>query len=62
MSNVVDFYGSTDFNWWWENNFGGAPPWDDLDNYFTSRRCKTSAIERLNILRWFDRYLKGKRK
>ena len=38
VSNVVDFYGSTDFNWWWENNFGGAPLWDDLDNYFASRR------------------------
>ena len=120
VSNLVDFYGSTDFNWWWENAFGGKPPWEDVDNYWRqspmkyigkartptlvihsegdlrcpieqgeqvyvalkrigvdtemvrfpeeshglSRGGRTDRrIERLNhILRWFDRYLKGKRK
>ena len=34
VSNAVDFYGSTDFSIMWEEVFGGAPPWEDLENYW----------------------------
>ena len=40
VSNLVDFYGSTDFNWRWEYAFGGTPPWEDLDNYWRQSPMK----------------------
>jgi dipeptidyl aminopeptidase/acylaminoacyl peptidase len=34
VSNLVDFYGTTDGNWIWEEVFGGKAPWDDLETYW----------------------------
>ena len=34
VSNLVDFVGTTDGNWIWQQAFGGKPPWEDLENYW----------------------------
>ncbi len=34
VSNLLSFYGSTDFNWNWEQEFGNEPPWEAFDNYW----------------------------
>ena len=40
VSNLVDFVGTTDGNWIWQQAFGGKPPWEDLENYW--RQSPTS--------------------
>ncbi len=34
VSNLLSFYGSTDFNWTWEHEFGNQPPWEAFENYW----------------------------
>ncbi|MBS1251526.1 MAG: Dipeptidyl-peptidase 5 [Anaerolineales bacterium] len=34
VSNLVSMYGSSDFNWVFQYEFGDTPPWEDLDNYW----------------------------
>ncbi len=34
VSNLLSFYGSTDFNWVWEHEFGNQPPWEAFENYW----------------------------
>jgi len=118
VSNLISMYGSSDFNWAFQYEFGDQPPWENFENYWRqspikyignaktptlvihseqdlrcaieqdeqvfvalkklgvdtemvrfpdephglSRGGRTDRrIERLkHILRWFDRYLKGK--
>ncbi len=120
VSNLISMYGSSDYNWSFQEEFGDQPPWENLENYWRqspmkyigqaktptliihseqdmrcpieqdeqifvalkrlgvdtemvifpeephglSRGGRTDRrIERLkHILRWFDRYLKGKDK
>ena len=33
VSNLISMYGSSDFNWAFEEEFGGVPPWEDVENY-----------------------------
>jgi len=35
VSNLISMYGSSDFNWAFQEEFSNLPPWDDLDNYWT---------------------------
>ncbi len=120
VSNLISMYGSSDFNWGFQREFGDQPPWENFKNYWRqspikyignaktptlvihseqdlrcaieqgeqifvalkklgvdsemvrfpdephglSRGGRTDRrIERLNhIRRWFDKYLKGKKK
>ena len=34
VSNIISMYGSSDFNWAFQEEFSNVPPWDDLDNYW----------------------------
>ncbi|MEW6717340.1 MAG: S9 family peptidase [Chloroflexota bacterium] len=34
LSNFVDFWGSTDFNWIWQQMFFDRRPWEDLEKYW----------------------------
>jgi dipeptidyl aminopeptidase/acylaminoacyl peptidase len=34
VSNLVSMWGSSDFNWDFQNEFGGRPPWENLANYW----------------------------
>jgi dipeptidyl aminopeptidase/acylaminoacyl peptidase len=40
VSNLVDFYASTDGNWIWEEVFGGRKPWDDFETYWRQSPIK----------------------
>ena len=33
VSNLISMYGSSDFNWAFQEEFGGIPPWEDPENY-----------------------------
>ncbi len=33
VSNLSSMYGSSDFNWAFEEEFGSVPPWENMDNY-----------------------------
>ena len=34
VSNLVSMYGSSDFNWAFQREFGDKPPWENLENYW----------------------------
>jgi len=34
VSNLISFWGSTDFNWIWQEYFGGKPPFEDVDRFW----------------------------
>ncbi len=34
VSNFVSMWGSSDFNWTFQNEIGGLPPYEDLDNFW----------------------------
>lgn len=34
VSNLTSMYGSSDFNWSFENEFGNEPPWKNIENYW----------------------------
>ncbi len=34
VSNLISMYGSSDFNWAFQYEFGDLPPWEDMDNYW----------------------------
>jgi len=34
VSNLLSMYGSSDFNWSFQAEFGNVPPWQDLENYW----------------------------
>lgn len=34
VSNFISMYGTSDFNWTFEQELGGKPPWDDMDNFW----------------------------
>jgi dipeptidyl aminopeptidase/acylaminoacyl peptidase len=40
VSNLVDFYASTDGNWIWEEVFGGRKPWEDFETYWRQSPIK----------------------
>lgn len=40
VSNLVSMYGSSDFNWAFQQEFGDAPPWEDLHNYWEQSPMK----------------------
>ncbi len=34
VSNLISMYGSSDFNWVFQREFGDKPPWENLENYW----------------------------
>jgi len=34
VSNLISMYGSSDFNWAFQEEFGNIPPWEDVENYW----------------------------
>jgi dipeptidyl aminopeptidase/acylaminoacyl peptidase len=34
VSNLISMYGSSDFNWAFQVEFGDEPPWENLENYW----------------------------
>jgi dipeptidyl aminopeptidase/acylaminoacyl peptidase len=34
VSNLTSMYGSSDFNWSFEDEFGNEPPWENIENYW----------------------------
>ncbi len=40
VSNLVSMYGSSDFNWIFQQELGDKPPWDDLENYWRQSPMK----------------------
>ena len=34
VSNLISMYGSSDFNWAFQEEFGNIPPWEDIENYW----------------------------
>jgi dipeptidyl aminopeptidase/acylaminoacyl peptidase len=40
VSNLVSMYGSSDFNWAFEYEFGHEPPWENLENYWRQSPIK----------------------
>jgi len=50
VSNFISMYGTSDFNWAFEQELGGKPPWDDFKNYWRMSpmkhigRCKTPTL------------------
>lgn len=40
VSNLISMYGSSDFNWAFQEEFGGLPPWEDLENYWRQSPMK----------------------
>ena len=40
VSNLISMYGSSDFNWAFQTEFGDVPPWEDLDNYWRQSPMK----------------------
>jgi dipeptidyl aminopeptidase/acylaminoacyl peptidase len=40
VSNLISMYGSTDFNWIWQYEFGDQPPWEDHENYWRQSPIK----------------------
>ncbi len=40
VSNLVSMYGSSDFNWAFQYEFGNVPPWENPDNYWRQSPMK----------------------
>lgn len=40
VSNLVSMYGSSDFNWAFQQEFGDEPPWENLENYWRQSPIK----------------------
>jgi len=40
VSNLISMYGSSDFNWAFQEEFGDLPPWEDLENYWRQSPMK----------------------
>ena len=40
VSNLISMYGSSDFNWAFQEEFGNVPPWEDMDNYWRQSPIK----------------------
>jgi dipeptidyl aminopeptidase/acylaminoacyl peptidase len=34
VSNLISFWGSTDFNWKWQDAFGGKPPFENVEKFW----------------------------
>jgi dipeptidyl aminopeptidase/acylaminoacyl peptidase len=34
VSNLISFWGSTDFNWVWQEVFGGRPPYENVEKFW----------------------------
>jgi dipeptidyl aminopeptidase/acylaminoacyl peptidase len=37
---MISMYGSMDFNWMWQYEFGDRPPWEDHKNYWRQSPIK----------------------
>ncbi len=50
VSNLISMYGSSDFNWSFEDEFGNEPPWENFENYWKQSplkyigNCKTPTL------------------
>ncbi len=40
VSNLISMYGSSDFNWAFQEEFGNEPPWESLENYWRQSPMK----------------------
>lgn len=40
VSNLTSMYGSSDFNWAFQDEFGSEPPWENIDNYWKQSPMK----------------------
>ena len=40
VSNLISMYGSSDFNWAFQQEFGDEPPWENLENYWRQSPIK----------------------
>jgi len=40
VSNLISMYGSSDFNWAFQEEFGNVPPWEDMENYWRQSPIK----------------------
>ena len=40
VSNLISMYGSSDFNWAFENEFGHKPPWENFNSYWKQSPIK----------------------
>ncbi|MFC1849345.1 S9 family peptidase, partial [candidate division CSSED10-310 bacterium] len=40
VSNLISMYGSSDFNWGLQREFGDTPPWENLENYWRQSPLK----------------------
>ena len=40
VSNLISMYGSSDFNWSFQAEFGDEPPWENLENYWRQSPMK----------------------
>ncbi|TSA49138.1 S9 family peptidase [archaeon] len=40
VSNLISMYGSSDFNWAFQEEFSDLPPWEDLENYWRQSPMK----------------------
>lgn len=50
VSNLVSMYGSSDFNWAFQYEFGNVPPWENPDNYWRQSPMKYIANARTPTL------------
>jgi len=40
VTNLISMYGSSDYNWSFQYEFGDRPPWEDFDNYWRQSPMK----------------------
>jgi len=40
VSNLISMYGSSDFNWAFQFEFGNQPPWENMENYWRQSPMK----------------------
>jgi dipeptidyl aminopeptidase/acylaminoacyl peptidase len=40
VSNLISFWGTSDFNWIFQDAFGGKPPWEDMNNLWRQSPMK----------------------
>jgi dipeptidyl aminopeptidase/acylaminoacyl peptidase len=40
VSNLISMYGSSDFNWGFQAEFGNEPPWENVENYWRQSPMK----------------------
>jgi dipeptidyl aminopeptidase/acylaminoacyl peptidase len=40
VSNLTSMYGSSDFNWAFQDEFGNEPPWENIENYWKQSPLK----------------------